>query len=253
MRAVWGRVFLCAGLMLAGPALARPVVAIIDSGVARTAELGSNVVAEHDLASPAPRAAFRPRYDHGTMVATILNRAAGGQIDIVSLRIDDPGGCPAKGVPPCQPSAAPIVAAIRLATALKVEAINISLSLKEDDAITAAIAEATHQGVTVVLAAGNQGSDHPGNLAMARAGWPRAVLVGARDDKGDVWQGTNKPDASGGYDYVWAPGVMVPTQNAEGVTVFATGTSFAAPAETARRVLGERPGTSVATAARAAP
>ncbi|MCX8477066.1 MAG: S8/S53 family peptidase [Sphingomonas sp.] len=213
----------------------RPRVAIIDSGVAKTTELAPLVSAEYDMASDPGRPQFQPRYDHGTMVATILARAAHRQVDIISLRIDDPAGCPEGANPPCQPSAAPVVRAIRRATELGVDAINISLALDKDPAITAAIADAAAKGIRVVLAAGNNGYDHPGNLAPARAAYPNAVLVGAIDSAGQPWSGTNRPDATPeGYNYAWQLGVKVPTAAIDGRAVTGTGTSFAAPLETAR-------------------
>ncbi|OAN57241.1 S8 family peptidase [Sphingomonas sp. TDK1] len=221
------------------PAMA-PRVAIIDSGVAETAELRGKLIAEYDLAGE-DRPAFHPRYDHGTMVATILTRAAAGQVGIVSLRIDDPAGCRPGANPPCQPSASPIVAAIRKAIELKVDAINISLALADDAAITSAVHDAAAAGIVVVLAAGNNGLAHPGNLAMARQGFPNAVLVGALDPGGKPWAGTNRPDADArGYLYVWQRGVDVPTTLADGRAVTGTGTSFAAPIETARRIARRR-------------
>lgn len=223
--------------MLPAPAWARPLVAVIDSGVARTAELEAVLVAEFDMASAAPREPYRPRYDHGTMVATIIHREAKGAIDIVSIRIDDPAGCPRGANPPCQPSARPIAAAIRKATDLGVDAINLSLSLSEHPEIVDAVGEAAAEGIEVILAAGNEGWDRPGNLRMARAGFPNAVLVGAIDAAGKVWSGSNRPDGGRGYDYVWRLGVNVPTMAANGVKVLGTGTSFAAPIETARRVM----------------
>jgi subtilisin family serine protease len=222
------------GLMASVSVSARPLVAIIDSGVARTPQLANVLVAEHDLAGSRP--AFEPRYDHGTMVATILNREARGEVDIVSLRIDDPAGCPAELSPPCQPSSKPIVDAIDKAVSLGVNAINLSLRLADDPAITDAVRRASAKGVIVVMAAGNNGRNHPDNATMARAGFPRAVLVGATDIAGNPWTGTNRPDADD-YLYVWRRGVDVPTVSATGEAVLGTGTSFAAPIETARRVL----------------
>lgn len=231
------------GLVTAHPTDGQlPTVAIIDSGVARTAELAPLVSAEYDLASRPGRPVFKPRYDHGTMVATILARAAHRQIDIVSLRIDDPAGCPPKANPPCQPDAAPIAAAIRRATSLNVDAINISLALDSDPRITAAIRDAGAKGIRVVMAAGNDGLDHPGNLGPARAAYPNAVLVGATGADGLPWKGTNLPDAEAhGYSYAWQPGVAVPTVGADGRPVTGTGTSFAAPFETARLVIADQP------------
>ena len=213
---------------------ARPRVAIIDSGVARTAELATKLLTEYDAASTVPRAPFQPRYDHGTMVATILARA-NPDVDIVSVRIDDPAGCPTGSNPPCQPDPERIAAAIRHATSLRVDAINISLTLGENVAITDAVREAARAGIVVVMAAGNEGRGHPGNLSMARAAYPHAVLVGAVDAGGQPWEGTNRPDAvTQGYRYAWQRGVGVPTALADGQEVRGTGTSFAAPIETAR-------------------
>ena len=213
----------------------RPVVAIIDSGIARTPEIGSALVAEYDMAVKPGRTAFQPRYDHGTMVATILLREAKQPIAIVSFRIDDLAGCPEGSHPPCQRDVGPIVDAIRKATELGVSVINISLNLKEDPRVIDAVHDAAEHGITVVLAAGNDGLDKPGNLSLARAGYPNTVLVGALDAYGRPWKGTNRPEASKtGYRYVWQLGVEVPTELADGSQVVATGTSFAAPIETAR-------------------
>ncbi len=232
------------GLLASVSASARPLVAVIDSGVARTLPLAGVLVGEYDMAGD--RRAYYPRYDHGTMVATILNREAGGAIDIISIRIDDPAGCPPDRAPPCQPSAAPIVAAIDKAIELDVDGINLSLALGDQPAITEAIGRAAGKGIIVVMAAGNNGRDHPDNLAMARAGFPRAVLVGATDSAGNPWAGSNRPNADD-YLYVWRRGVDVPTNAASGMAVTGTGTSFAAPIETARRVLAaERKATTLA-------
>ena len=221
----------------AGAGELRPRVAIIDSGIARTAELGERVVAEYDMAASPARPVFQPRYDHGTMVATILERAAPEPVDIISYRIDDPAGCPPGANPPCARNVRTIVAAIRHATKLGVDAINISLGLSDHPAIVDATRDAARQGVIVVMAAGNDGLDHPGNLRAARAAYPRAVLVGAVDADGVPWVGTNRPEpAAAGYNYVWQLGVAVPTALADGREVAGTGTSFAAPIETARRL-----------------
>ena len=213
----------------------RPRVAIIDSGIARTPELASLIVAEYDVAATPQRPAFRPRFDHGTMVATILARAARHNVSIISFRIDDPAGCPSGASPPCQPSAVPIADAIRRATALGVDAINLSLALDGDPRITAAVKDAAAKGIGIVMAAGNQGRQHPSNLAPARAAYPAAVLVGAVDAAGKRWSGTNLPDPRPrDYNYVWRLGVQVPTTGADGRPVTGTGTSFAVPIETAR-------------------
>ncbi|WP_189338328.1 S8 family peptidase [Sphingobium sp. SCG-1] len=227
-------------LITSYPVSARPIVAVIDSGIARTPALAAVLKSEYDMAATPARAPFKPQYDHGTMVATILNHAAGGQVDIISLRIDDMHGCPVGDLPPCQSSPKPVADAIDRAVQLGANVINLSLALANDPLIVAAVSRATHEGVTVVMAAGNKGRDYPDNVAMARSGFPRAVLVGAVGADGKPWSGTNRPEPhETEYTYVWQPGVDVPTVNASGAEVRATGTSFAVPVEAAHRALAE--------------
>lgn len=222
-------------------------MAVIDSGIALTDELKPLVTAEFDLGGDNPRVAFQPRYDHGTMVATILAREAKRDLSIVSIRIDDPAGCPEGANPPCQQSVERIARAIWHAVYLGVDAINISLTLSDDPRIVAAIREAAQRKIPVVLAAGNDGLDHPLNLTSAKAAFPSAVLVGALDPGGHPWKGTNRPaNGKGRYVYRWQLGVDVPTAMANGAAATATGTSFAAPIETAR-ILKARHNTTMAT------
>jgi hypothetical protein len=226
----------------------RPLVAVIDSGVARTRELAPWLVAEYDVGSDVGRTPFKPRYDHGTMVATILLREARQPVDIVSIRIDDPAGCPADLQPPCQLEPSRVAKAIRKATALGVDAINLSLKLEDDRSIVDAVRDAAARHILVVLAAGNDGLDHPGNLPAARAGYPNTILVGALDAAGRPWSGTNRPEQpTDGYLYTWQRGVGVPTVAANGERIWGTGTSFAAPAETGRRLNAARRNAPAAT------
>ena len=221
------------GSAQAGPKT--PLVAVIDSGVALTDELRPIVTAEFDLGTDAQRPTFKPASDHGTMVATILAREAEHDLSIVSIRIDDSGACPDGATPPCQQDAGRIAHAIWHAVYLGVDAINISLTLSDDPRIVEAVKEAGRQGIPVVLAAGNDGYDHPLNLASAKAAFPSAVLVGALDAGGHPWKGTNRPTLRvDDYVYRWQLGVDVPTVMANGSAARATGTSFAAPIETAR-------------------
>lgn len=230
---------------------APPLVAIIDSGVARTPELADSLVAEYDMATSTPRPAFLPRYAHGTMVATILRRQARRPIEIVSLRIDDPAGCPAKRTPPCQPRAEPIAQAILKATELGATVINMSLSLKDDPQIIDAVRKAGERGVMVVMAAGNEGRDRPSNTAAARAAFPCAVIVGALDPEGKPWTGSNHPvGLQSDYLFEWQRGVSIPTALDDGTEVFATGTSMATPIEVARLLDESVPASGVSRSAR---
>lgn len=84
----------------AGPAPAPglPLVAIIDSGVARTTELKERLVREDDMALRPASPRFKPRYNHPWMMAAILARDAKRNLRIVSVRIDDPAKCPARAI-----------------------------------------------------------------------------------------------------------------------------------------------------------
>jgi hypothetical protein len=64
---------------LGAAAAPRPVVALIDGGVAPTPVLKDVLLAEYDLAAVPARAAVRPRFDHGAYVATVLRWASGGR------------------------------------------------------------------------------------------------------------------------------------------------------------------------------
>lgn len=225
-------------LLIAGapfPQADRPLIAVVDSGVARTSELAAVLVGEHDFASVPTRAAFSPAHDHGTLVATVLHRAAGGAVDIVSLRIDDPAGCPNEVNPPCQSDPLTTALAINAAVELDADVINLSLAMPDDPAIVAAVRRASAAGIKVVLAAGNDGAERPGNMKAAIAGYPNAVLVGALDWTGEPWAGSNRPGPAAGtrYSYVWRPGVAVSSVLANGTPARASGTSIAAPIETA--------------------
>lgn len=232
-----------AALLIGSPAQAadRPLVAVVDGGVARTAELEGVLVGEIDVVAVPERPPFQPTNPHGTLVATVLHRAAEGAVDIVSVRIDDPAGCPEGAAPPCQPDALTIASAIHAAVDLGVDAINLSLAMPDDPAIISAVRRAAESGVKVVLAAGNDGADRPGNLKAAIAGYPSAVLVGALDWTGAAWASSNQPDEGVGktYSYVWRPGVGVDTIDADGRPSRASGTSIAAPIETAFIVAGK--------------
>lgn len=213
----------------------------MDGGVARTAELEEVLVGEFDFAAVPKRPPFQPTHAHGTLVATVLHRAARGAVDIVSLRIDDPQGCPEGANPPCQPDPLTIATAIHAAVDLGADAINLSLAMPDDPAIIAAVRYAAASGVKVVLAAGNDGADRPANLKAATAGYPNAVLVGALDWTGEAWTSSNQPDGGAGtsYNYVWRPGVAVDTIGADGTPSRASGTSIAAPIEAAFIVIGK--------------
>ncbi len=223
--------------LLSVPTAARPLVAVIDSGIARTDELRPYLIGEIDVASPRPRPAFQPRFDHGTMIATVLQRTAGGKAAILSLRVDEPAGCPSGRNPPCQRNPGVVAWAIYQAVAHRADVINISMALPDAPVISRAIAFAAWHGTQVVLASGNDARHVPGNLGHARAGYPNAVLVGALNRDGTPWPKTNRPatDATDGYIFTWRWGADMPTVGLNGPKT-ASGTSLAAPIEAGLRL-----------------
>ena len=234
-------------------AIARPLVAVIDSGIAVTAELRPHLVGEVDAAARPARAMLVPRFDHGTKVATILSRAAGGQADILSIRVDAPVGCPAGVNPPCQSNRDVIAWAIYAAVARRADVINISMALMDAPVISRAISFAAWHGTQVVIASGNDGRLVPNNVSHARAGYPNAVLVGALESDGSMWRKSNRPATStpAGYSFTWRWGASVPTALMDGTPTVASGTSLAAPIEAgirARRRAAARPAVVVGSA-----
>lgn len=218
--------------LIASAATARPLVAVIDSGIAVTAELRPHLVGEVDAAARPARARLKPRFDHGTKVATILSRAAAGQADILSIRVDDPAGCPSGVNPPCQSDRNVIAWAVYAAVAHRADVINISMALMDAPVISRAVSFAAWHGTQVVIASGNDGRLVPNNLSHARAGYPNAVLVGALEPDGSMWLKSNRPPTSPvGYSFTWRWGARVPTALMDGTPTVASGTSLAAPIE----------------------
>ena len=115
---------------------------------------------------------------------------------------------------------ATVVQGIRYAVAHGANVINLSLSTSTDNpSLTAAVEAAVGHGVTVVVAAGNQGlaAAYPGASA------PDALAVGSVTDAGDPFSWSNY----GPWVDLWAPG-RLGAESLEGQPTTAVGTSASA-------------------------
>ena len=98
---------------------------------------------------------------------------------------------------------------------------NLSLESPKSRAIDEAVAALVSQNVTVVVAAGNEGSDAC-NLSPARV--PEVLTVGASNRQDKLWQGSNR----GRCVDVFAPGENITSAGLRG-SLTMSGTSMAAP------------------------
>ncbi len=193
---------------------------------------------------------------HGTTVAGVVagltnNRigiaGTGPTLRIMPLRV----GWSSKSHPSGEVSMTFAAQAIRYATRMGASVINCSFSTEEQPDFDAAVGEAIRAGVTIVLAAGNNGI---ANWLTLR---PDVVAVGATDRNDRVAVFSNRgPEID-----LSAPGQQIPTTSIARVAadsvmlrqpnyvIDASGTSYAAPQVAAaagliqsrRRALGEPP------------
>lgn len=206
----------------------RPVrVAVIDGGVVMTASLAASVETEIDMAGN--RAPYTAVSDHGTAVSTIVARTAHGPVRIVSLRVDKTGVCDGHL---CEMEQYAIVSAIYKAIELRVDVINMSIDLTYDRTTYNALTKAAKAGISIIVAAGNQGGE-PRSILYARSMPKKVWLVGATDDQGRPTAFSARVDGECGCQFVWRHGIDVETQNRAGERVYGSGTSMAAPLMTA--------------------
>jgi subtilisin family serine protease len=205
-------------------AAAGPVrIAVIDSGVARTATLDQSIETEIDMVQG--RAPFSTKSSHGTSVATVIVRAARNPVRIVSLRIDKDGKCD-KLVCRMEPKA--IVDAVRKAIEMRVDIINLSIDTPFDAQLYVLLQNASNAGITIVMAAGNE-DVVPHGLRYAQTIGARFWLVGAKDGQGRPAGFSARPKGDCACQFVWREGVDVATQDRKGQPIRESGTSFAAP------------------------
>lgn len=183
---------------------------------------------------------------HGTEVAALLV-AARNDADIqgvafgaslLALRADAPGSCTSVGLSSgCSYADNNIARAIDLAVANRARVINLSLGGSNPNAtLRNAIDRATAAGVIIVVAAGNNGGANPNGFAMiATESISRGLVIvaGGVNAAEQIAQfsngGSNRAGAAAAH-YLTALATDVRTFNEEGVTIFASGTSYSAPA-----------------------
>lgn len=229
----------------AGATGAGVVAAVIDSGVNPTlSEFAGRI-------SPASRdvAGTRGMGDvdgHGTSVSAVLlaardeSQLQGVAFDatLLALRTDTPGSCQKTGENGgCTHADANIARAVDIAIANKARVINLSLGGKAADSeLEAAFERAVAAGIVIVIAAGNDGEENPGEFALI-ANKPTmkglVIIAGgvSADNNISVYSsgGSNKA-GSGANHYVLALGTQVRSIDENGVGIMGSGTSYSAPA-----------------------
>ena len=217
-------------------------IAVLDSGVAMHTDIKDRVIGQIDFINGYPMP-----YDdngHGTHVAGdaagagIINPAFAGpasKANILSMKVLSGQG---------SGSTSGIVRAIQTAVELKedlsIKVINMSLGGPaskngESDPINMAIKAAKEAGITVVVAAGNEG---PGRSTVGSPGNSlHAITVGATDDNNTLDPSDDKPApfSSRGPtpDDVSKPDIMAP-----GVTIMSALSQTSAAADRARQMQG---------------
>lgn len=221
---------LCACALAAPAALARPitpkhiVVAVVDSGVTPTAGLNGRLLRGWDFVDGDADAS--DANGHGTEIASII-AAQCAQCLIQPVRVIGAAGL---GSVPLA------IKGIQWALANGSDIINLSMTTPSDNpALAAALEAAVARGVTVVVAAGNQG--RPVGYPAVSA--PHAIAVGSVDSSGHYYTWSNY----GPWVAVEAPGILAAT-NDRGQRVTAVGTSASAAFVTgaAARLLSCSPG-----------
>jgi thermitase len=204
----------CLGALAVPAAMARSlppgrvVVAIVDTGVTTSKQLAPQLVQGWDFVDNDSNPA--DLNGHGTELASIV-LAQCPDCFVMPVRVLGQGGM---GTIPT------VVRGIQYAAAHGANVINLSMTTSTDNpALTAAIEAAVAQGVTTVVAAGNQGvsTAYPGASATD------ALAVGSVTPTGDLFSWSNY----GPWVDLLAPGKLS-AWSLQGRSVTATGTSASA-------------------------
>lgn len=218
-------------LLLILPALANAKIAertyriaVIDTGVAKTAFLKDSLETEVDMI--ASREPWSTDVDHGTYMATVLVREAKHPVRILSFRVDDPKTC--RKISQCPIMMGPVAAAIRKAVELHVDIVNYSLDTPFDQEVLAALKSARDAGIKIVMSAGNV-NQVPRNLEYVLEVGRTAWIVGSVDAKGSITSFSGRPARYCDCNFVWRPGTDIPTQDIHGRDVRQSGASMSVP------------------------
>lgn len=218
-------------------------LAIIDSGIdVQSKEFGSRISSASQ--NVAGNGSIDDQDGHGTAVAfTAAGRRNGAgtqgvafDANLIVLRADQPGSCTTGGQAGsdtgCKFDTDAITRGIDAARTAGARVINLSLGgAAMPQNLVNAIGRATAQGIIVVIAAGNDGTDNPDPFT-AVAGDPAArnlvIVAGSVGTDGGLSSFSDRA-GTGAAHYLAAVGerVLAPDQN--DTSHFWSGTSFAAP------------------------
>ncbi len=218
-------------------------LAIVDSGIdLQSAEFGSRLSsASQDLAG---NGSIDDQDGHGTAVAfTAAGRRNGAgtqgvafDANLIVLRADQPGSCATEGQSGsdtgCKFGTDAITRGIDAARLAGARVINLSLGgANMPQSLINAIGRATAQGIIVVIAAGNDGTDNPDPFT-AVAGDPAArnlVIVAGSVGADDIISTFSDRAGTGAAHYLTAVGERVRAPDENDTPFLWSGTSFAAP------------------------
>jgi len=194
-------------------------VGLVDSGVTPLGDTRGNLLPGADF-SLGPDSTGIAHVDtdtasHGTTMAVLIAGTGAGdglhglapEAKILPVRMQQETGS----------DPVHIADAIRFAVAQHVKVINMSLGTADTPGMAAAVKQAEAADVVVVAAAGNAGTGR----VIIPAAYPGVVAVGAIDDTGTRWSGSDY----GPQVALTAPGVGIPVEDASGVPKTVKGTS----------------------------
>jgi subtilisin family serine protease len=193
-----------------GPA--RPLVAVVDGGIARVGPLEAHIVDRIDIV-PATEEPLDP---HGTAMASIVASRcpAARLVDVRVIGADGRG------------TAHDLIAGIDAASDRGADVVLLSVALPTDPTVDGAIAAAAEAGASVIVAAGNDGVDLDLQQRWRTlAAIEGVTVVGAEDDHGHRLARSNRGRA---VVETWADGHAVPALDPSGGEVTVEGTSPAA-------------------------
>ena len=218
-------------------------LAVIDSGIdLQSQEFAGRIAAtSRDVAG---NGGIDDEGGHGTAVAFA---AAGRRNDsgsqgvafdatLVVVRADRPGSCATAGQSGsdsgCKFSTDAIAKGVDAARTAGARVINMSLGgTSMPQALIDAIGRATAQGIVIVIAAGNDGSDNPDPFTAVadHAAARNLVIVAGSVGAGDALSAFSDKAGSGAAHYLAAVGERVRAPDQNDTSYLWSGTSFAAP------------------------
>jgi len=222
-------------------------VAVIDTGIDIGNTEFNGQIDANSIDIQGARSSLQDLDGHGTAVASLIGAAKNNagihgvafDSQILAIRADVVGSCPADGGAGCSFSDVDLAAAIDHARVNGADVINLSLGsqILSSQVLINALAAATDAGIVVVAAAGNRVGgpvDDPASLAslavMQGPNNTQGLLIGAGslDANGNLSAFSSQPGAALQNFFISALGEDIPTVFIGGGLRDATGTSFSA-------------------------